>query len=148
MFRDLGFDPDPELDDGGIIDLVCGRPYVNLSREPKLYFRDFPYGYDFAALKQQPAAAFYPQPGMRPELATGRMWLKLPAIVFRMFRAHARMRRQMETLPAELRTRVFPEFAAAVAQARQDDLARLSPAELQDRLHVWITRTLVDFARV
>src|SRR5262249_21943346 len=87
MFRDLGFDPAPELDDEGIVELVCGRPYVNLSREPKLYFRDFPYGYDYAALKQQPAAAFYPQPGVRPELATGRMWLRLPAIAFRMFRA-------------------------------------------------------------
>jgi pyruvate,water dikinase len=148
MFRDLGFDPDPELDAEGIVDLVCGRPYVNLSREPKLYFRDFPYGYDFAALKQQPAAAFYPQPGVRPELATGRMWLKLPAIAFRMFRAHGRMRRQMEALPAELRTRVFPEFAAAAALARQDDLSRLSAAELQERLQLWIGRTLVNFARV
>jgi pyruvate,water dikinase len=148
MFRDLGFDPDPELDDEGIVDLVCGRPYVNLTREPKLYFRDFPYGYDFASLKQHPAAAFYPQPGVRPELATGRMWLKLPAIVFRMFRAHARMQRQGETLPAELRTHVFPEFAAAVEQARQDDLTRLPAAELQDRLRFWIDQTLVDFARV
>ncbi|MGE5194704.1 MAG: PEP/pyruvate-binding domain-containing protein [Deltaproteobacteria bacterium] len=148
MFRDLGFDPDPELDDEGIIDLVCGRPYVNLSREPKLYFRDFPYGYDFASLKEHPSASFYPQPGVRPELATGRMWLKVPAIVYRMFRAQARMRRQMETLANELHTRVFPEFAAAVAQARKDELARLSPSELHDRLRFWIARTLVDFARV
>jgi pyruvate,water dikinase len=148
MFRDLGFDPDPELDDEGIVDLVCGRPYVNLSREPKLYFRDFPYGYDYAALKRQPAAAFYPQPGVRPELATGRMWLKLPAIIFRMFRAQGQMQRQMETLPAELRTRVFPEFTAAVSQARQDDLSRRPAAELQQRLRLWIARTLVDFARV
>jgi pyruvate,water dikinase len=148
MFRDLGFDPDPELDEEGIVDLVCGRPYVNLTREPKLYFRDFPYGYDFAGLKQQPAAAFYPQPGVRPELATGRMWLKLPAIAFRMFRANGRMQRQMKSLPAELRTRIFPDFAAAAAAGRQDDLSRLSAAELQERLRLWIDRTLVGFARV
>ncbi len=35
MYRDLGFDPDPALDEEGIFDLVCGRPYCNLSRNPK-----------------------------------------------------------------------------------------------------------------
>jgi pyruvate,water dikinase len=76
------------------------------------------------------------------------MWLKLPILVFRMFRAQGRMQRQMETLPAELRMRVFPEFAAAGAQARKDDLSQLSAAELQERLRFWIDRTLVGFARV
>jgi pyruvate,water dikinase len=148
MFRDLGFDPDPQLDDEGFIDLVCGRPYVNLSREPKLYFRDFPYGYDFAALKQRPAASFYPQPGVNPSLATGRMWLKLPLIIYRIFRAQARMRRQIQTLARELRERVFPEFAKEVATARETDLAGLSSAELHERLQFWTARTLVEFARV
>ena len=37
MLRDLGYDPDPALDDEGVFDLVCGRPYCNLSREPKLH---------------------------------------------------------------------------------------------------------------
>src|SRR5262249_34132102 len=30
MYRDLGFDPDPALDDEGMFDLVCGQPYCNL----------------------------------------------------------------------------------------------------------------------
>src|SRR6185436_6755593 len=47
MYRDLGYDPDPALDEIGYFDLVCGRPYVNLSREPRWHFRDFPYGHDF-----------------------------------------------------------------------------------------------------
>lgn len=148
MFRDLGFDPDPQLDDEGIIDLVCGRPYINLSREPKLYFRDFPYGYDFAVLKKHPSASFYPQPGVNPALATGRMWLKLPMIVFRMFRAQARMKSQMQTLARELRERIFPEFAAETARARAENLADMSLAQLHDRLQLWTTRTLVEFARM
>ncbi len=148
MFRDLGFDPDPQLDEAGIIDLICGRPYVNLSREPKLYFRDFPYGYDFAALKQRPAASFYPQPGVNASLATGRMWLKLPLIIYRMFRSQSRMRRQMQTLGGELRASVFPKFAKAVTAARQIEVAGLSANELHGRLQFWTTRTLVEFARI
>jgi pyruvate,water dikinase len=147
MFRDLGFDPHPQLDEEGIVDLICGRPYVNLSREPKLYFRDFPYGYDFAALKQRPSASFYPQPGVNPALATGRMWLKLPLIIWRIFRAQAQMRRQMQSLARELRERVFPEFAADVLVARQIDLARLSASQLHEHLQFWITKTLIEFAR-
>ena len=38
MYRDLGFEPDPSLDEDGIYDLVCGRPYCNLSREPRLHY--------------------------------------------------------------------------------------------------------------
>lgn len=148
MFRDLGYDPDPELDDGGFIDLVCGRPYVNLSREPKLYFHDFPYGYDFAALKGRPAGSFYPQPTVIASAATGRTWLKLPATVYRMFRAHRHMRRQMQSLAGELRQRTFPEFAAEVAKARQIDIAGLAESELLDRLEFWRARTLVEFARI
>ena len=54
-------DPDPALDSAGFIDLICGRPYVNLDREPLLYFRDFPYGYDFAAIRARPQLAIYPK---------------------------------------------------------------------------------------
>lgn len=147
MFRDLGFDPDQELDDESFIDLVCGRPYVNLSREPKLYFRDFPFGYDFHALKQHPAAALYPQPAVNVALATGRTWLRLPAIVLRMLRAHSRMRRQMASFAEELRTRIFPEFAAAVAGARSIDVAGLTIEQLFERFEHWRHRTLIDFAR-
>ena len=147
MFRDLGYDPDPVLDDEGFIDLVCGRPYVNLSREPKLYFRDFPLGYDFAVLKERPAAALYPQPSVNAAGATIWTWLRLPAITFRMLRTHARMRRQMTSLADELRSRIFPELAAEVAKARSVDVAGLSIVQLYERFEHWRTRTLIDFAR-
>lgn len=148
MFRDLGYDPAPELDEDGFIDLICGRPYINLSREPKLYFRDFPYGYDFAALKQNPSASFYPQPTVNPALATARTWLNLPLIIYRMFRAHRRMRQQMHTLAAELRERVFPELAAEVAEALDVNLTQLETIELLMESQIWWKRTLVEFARV
>src|SRR5207249_8280567 len=51
MYRDLGFDPDPALDEEGVYDLVCGRPYCNLSREPRLHFHRLPFEHNSAALK-------------------------------------------------------------------------------------------------
>ena len=147
MFRDLGFDPDPALDDEGFIDLVCGRPYINLRREPKIYFRDFPYGYDFAVLKARPEAALYPQPGVNAAAATARLWLRLPSIVFRMFCAQAKMQREMKTCADKLRNEIFPQLVRDVEQARQQDLGRMSPAELLALLKHWRERTLNDFAR-
>ena len=55
MYRDLGFDPDPALDDEGIFDLVCGRPYCNLSREPRMQYQQLPFEHPFAALKADAA---------------------------------------------------------------------------------------------
>lgn len=147
MFRDLGFDPDPVLDNEGFIDLVCGRPYVNLSREPKLYFRDFPYGYDFATLKAYPEKAIYPTPAVQSAQATGRMWFRLPLIVWRMLRSSARIAGLMKTTADVLRQSVFPDFLSEVDVAANADWSQLAPQELLDRLQHWTDRTLVDFAR-
>ncbi|MEK6261274.1 MAG: PEP/pyruvate-binding domain-containing protein [Planctomycetota bacterium] len=66
LYRDLGFDPDPTLDDDGVYDLAFGRPYCNLSREPLLYFRGFPLEHPFETLKADPRKALYPQPVLNP----------------------------------------------------------------------------------
>src|SRR5580704_125335 len=50
MYRDLGCHPDPALDNDTVFDLVCGRPYCNLSREPLMQFSIFPFEHSFAAL--------------------------------------------------------------------------------------------------
>ena len=38
MYRDLGYDPDPALDEEGVFDLVCGRPYCKQTQE---YFWEY-----------------------------------------------------------------------------------------------------------
>ncbi len=146
-YRDLGFDPEPVLDEEGFIDLICGRPYVNLSREPRLFFRDFPYGHSFVALKANPERALYPQPAVLPERTSGRFWLRLPLIFWKMLRAHSRMKRQSAGQAELLRRETFPRFAEEVRGEQQADLATLSPAELRDRFQHWTDRTLTDFAR-
>ncbi len=147
MFRDLGFDPDPMLDQEGFLDLVCGRPYVNLSREPKLYFRHMPLSHSFATLKAHPERALYPQPTPDPEGVTAGFLFRLPVVVYRMLRNHSRLKRQSRYFGDYLRREAFPRFAPEVEAERQVDLQQLETTELLTRLHHWIDRTLNDFAR-
>ena len=147
MYRDLGFDPDPALDRDGFIDLICGRPYVNLGREAMLYFAGFPYTHDFAALKADPERAMYPVPTIDRTRIHGRFWLKLPRILLKMARAHAQMARQGRTQADRLRREVFPRFIREVEVERAVDLGGIPSPELLDRLERWTVRTLEGFAR-
>jgi pyruvate,water dikinase len=147
MLRDLGFDPDPRLDDEGFIDLICGRPYVNLSREPGLYFRDFPAGHSFAVLKANPEKAFYPQPTPDSDRVTARFLFRVPIIFFRMLRNAARMRRQAKVFAEHLRQTAFPRFREEVKQAETESLETKADLELLTYLCHWIDRTLNEFAR-
>ncbi|HMF12596.1 MAG TPA: PEP/pyruvate-binding domain-containing protein, partial [Gemmataceae bacterium] len=151
MYRDLGFDPDPALDEDGVYDLVCGRPYCNLSQEPRLHFRRLPFIHDFATLKAAPQKALYPQPTINAGRAGWRFWLFAPIIIPRamiqVIRAELRQRETAKTLPERLREEVFPGFAAETTRAAAEDLTRLDGPALLARLEHWTQRSLVDFAR-
>ena len=71
----FGFDPDPALDEIGMFDLICGRPYCNLSREPRMQYRNMPLEHNFAQLKKTRRRALYPQ-------ATLQLQGKSPAAFF------------------------------------------------------------------
>ncbi len=147
MYRDLGFDPDPELDQEGIYDLVCGRPYCNLSREPRMQNRHVPFEHSFAALKANPAKALYPQPTLNPARAGPMFWLLLPWLTFKLFRSSLKISHLSRTLAYRLGEEVFPTFAMETGREAVQDLSGLDSSALLERLEFWIRRTLVDFAR-
>ncbi len=147
MYRDLGFDPDPALDKEGIFDLICGRPYCNLSREPRMQFRDLPFEHPFAVLKANPRKALYPQPVLNPARAGWRFWLLLPIITIRLIRSAAILKRLGRTFPQHFRQDILPTFRAAVHKEAGENLAGLGNAALLERLERIIRLTLVDFAR-
>ena len=151
MYRDLGFDPAPALDDDGVYDLICGRPYCNLSREPRLHFRLLPFEHNFAALKAAPQKALYPQPTVNAGRGGWRFWLFAPIIIPRamiqMIRAELRQRTMSRELPTRLREEVFPKFAAETARKGALDITSLDDAALLARLESLIQRTLLELAR-
>jgi pyruvate,water dikinase len=147
MYRDLGFDPHPSLNEVGIYDLVCGRPYCNLSREPRMQFRYLPYYHPFAALKAAPQQALYPQALLDPARASWRFWLFLPWHCINLVRSGVRLQRMKQGLTERLRNDRFPAFATETEQAAQEALQPLDTITLLERLDYWVERTLCDFAR-
>jgi pyruvate,water dikinase len=151
MYRDLGFDPDPRLDDVGIFDLICGRPYCNLSREARMHYRHLPFEHNFAAIKAAPNKALYPQPRINPFHAGWQFWLlaplRLPWTTWRMSRAERRRQRLAGTFPDDFHRRIVPAFDAEVQREQGADYSRLDPPALVARLEYCIQRTLLDFAR-
>ena len=77
-YRDLGFHPSQRVEREGILDLICGRVYVNLNREAELHFDGFPFAHDFNALKQNPQQAMYAQAQTDITRSNASFWLKLP----------------------------------------------------------------------
>lgn len=152
MYRDLGFTPDPTLDDEGIFDLVCGRPYCNLSREPLMQYPELPLGHSFAALKAEPTKALYPQqPSYSASRAGWRFWLFLPFIVggfmVRSTRRLGILQQTTKTFADHFRQNVLPAFLTEVAREEKTDLTHLESSALLERLEFWIQRTLYEFAR-
>lgn len=146
MYRELGFDPDPALNESGAFDLIGGRPYVNLNREGKMYFRDFPYGHDFAALKANPALAIYPTPTVVPTLATWRTWLRLPLIAWKMAISPGKLLARRKSAADHLQQEVFPQARKRAEEDAAADLKSLGNEELLQRLQDRIEEILVRLA--
>jgi phosphohistidine swiveling domain-containing protein len=147
MYRDFGFAPDPALADLTVYDLVGGRPYCNLGREPRLQAKRPLFGYPFALYKQQPAQALDPKPDTSRMLGGFWKFLRLPGVLWNLIRTTQRIQKAIRTFADEYRTKIAPAFRAEVAKAAGDDLSRLDPPALLERFRYWVKRTLVEFAR-
>lgn len=147
MYRDLGFSPDPAVDEAGIFDLVCGRPYCNLSREPLMQHSSLPLEHDFVRLKADPSKALYPQATPNFARAGWGFWLKLPFLFLKMAWTNRRLRRMERSFEEKFERDIVPRFLNEVKAAEKEDLSRLSDASLLERFAYWRQRTLFDFAR-
>ena len=57
MYRMVGFDPSPGVRESGFLELIAGRPYMDLSRAPGMFFEPMPFRYDIDLLRINPDAA-------------------------------------------------------------------------------------------
>jgi pyruvate,water dikinase len=147
MYRDLGFDPDPALDDIGTFDLIAGRPYCNLSRDPKMQFANMPFEHSFARLKANPSLALYPQATFNPRRAGFLFFVKAPLYFFRMWRTQIRQHQLTRTFADDFTKSIVPRYLAEIEKLEREDYSKLSAGELLHQLHEIIQLTLFDFAR-
>jgi pyruvate,water dikinase len=146
-YRDLGYDPDPSLGEEGVFDLVCGRPYCNLSREPRLYSRGRPMEHPFAALKADPHKALYPRAVPAQSRAGWKDRLLAPLHAVSALRFEMRLQRWCRTFADRLRSEILPAFAQEADRGAAEDWTALDESTLLERLDYWTRRTLYDFAR-
>ena len=145
-YRGLGFYPSGQLDDEGILDLICGRVYVNLNREAELHFEGFPFAHDFDALKRNPQQAMYAQAQTDITRSNASFWLKLPLHIVRMSKAEMRLRQCRSDFDRLLTEEVFPTFQGEVEAERGILYSDLSDAELVAKFQTWRAKTFDDFA--
>ena len=144
-YRSLGFYPSKRVDDEGILDLVCGRIYVNLNREAELHFDGFPFAHDFNALKQNPQQAMYAQAATDITRSTASFWLKLPLHVVRMSKAEMRLRQCRSDFDQILSTQVFPAFQSEVEAEWDISYSELSDVELIGKFQTWCAKNIERF---
>ena len=145
-YRSLGFYPSQRVDAEGILDLICGRIYVNLNREAELHFEGFPLAHDFNALKQNPQQAMSAQAQTDIKRSTVSFWLKLPLHIIRMSKAEMRLRHLRSDFDRLLTEEIFPTFQKEIEAERACSYVDLSDAELVAKFQVWRAKTLDDFA--
>ncbi len=151
MYRDLGFDPDPALAEECAFDLIGGRPYCNLSREPRLSDHHLPLEHPFAELKADPRRALYPTPRLNAWAFPWTFWLtlpyQLPALAWRIWSGGRVRERLLATFAREYRDEIAPAFLREADEADAIDPASLNDQQLDDHLRHWIARTTRHFAR-
>jgi len=140
MYCDFGFNPDPTLAATSAYDLIGGRPYLNLAREPRLESARPLAGYPLATYRANPHLALDPK---RENPRGLRKWLGL----FGLLKVAAKITAASKAFAAEFREKIIPAFAAEVERANQQDLSKLDPPALVRRFETWVDRTLVGFAR-
>jgi pyruvate,water dikinase len=148
LYQDLGYQPDLSLADDGAYDLICGRTYCNLSREPLFFARGQPLEHDFAALKAEPHKAIaYPQPQVNAAKRPWHSLLLAPFSFLTSLQFEMALQNWSKSFADKFRNEIIPTFNAETDKAWAQDVSGLSPAELLAELERWIQRTLIDFAR-
>ena len=145
--RELGFLPSRRFDEEGVLDLICGRLYFNLSREVEFNFHGFLFEHDFQQLKRDPNKAIYPQPTPNIKRSNALFWIKFPYYIVKAITAelkHSKLRKELDKL---LSKKIFPTFEQYVQTQRQVSLEELSDQEVIDKFYEWREKTLNDFAK-
>lgn len=146
LFRKLGFEPEPALDDVGVLDLICGRPYYNLSRLARMYFCGIPFSHPIEDIRSEPRRAVYPSPQIDFRAASPWLWRHLPRTFWRMLGARRRLDRWRRTLGEPTVKGIAPMFVAEVRRALDENLGTLDAVALLVRYRAWVRRVVDEFA--
>ncbi len=145
-YRSLGFHPSKHVDKNGILDIICGRIYINLNREAELFFDGFPLVHNFEELKQNPRKALYAQAKTDIKHSTPSFWMRLPQHIIRMTKAELQLNKCRSDYDQILREQEIPDFHEMVRLEQPVSYTELSDKELVHKFREWTQKTLDTFA--
>ena len=143
MYRDYGFAPDSALATTSAYDLIGGRPFMNLGREPRLQSNKPLFGYPLAKYKTAPHFALDPKPDTAQMLGGFGKWFRALGLI----PISVKIASSSKSFADEFRKTILPAFAKAVEAAAGDELTKFDATTLVKRFETWVARTLVEFAR-
>ena len=145
-YRSLGFHPSKHVDKNGILDIICGRIYINLNREAELFFDGFPLVHNFEELKQNPRKALYAQAKTDIKHSTPSFWVRLPQHIIRMTKAELQLNKCRSNYDQILREQEIPDFHEMVRLEQNVSYTELSDKEIVHKFREWTQKTLDVFA--
>lgn len=145
-YRSLGFHPSKHVDKNGILDIICGRIYINLNREAELFFDGFPLVHNFEELKQNPRKALYAQAKTDIKHSTPSFWVRLPQHIIRMTKAELQLNKCRSDYDQILKEQEIPDFHEMVRLEQNVSYTELSDKELVHKFREWTQKTLDSFA--
>ena len=145
MYRDLGYQPSPEVFRDGFLELIAGRIYADPERAAKLFWAGMPLCYDLDAVVRNPKIMDAAPTTFDPFRADVKFLAVLPGLVTRMLWCSHKMRALRKIVVTRFEQQILPPYLDWVTAKRQQNLGQLNTNELCVELHARIARVLTQF---
>ncbi len=130
LYRSLGYTPSRRVCEHGFLELIAGRIYADPDRMVEMFCDGWPLGCDLTALRANPRLIDRNPTCFAPE-RTDALWLfRLPAILWTMFRAARRVKREAPRAAERFDQQALPSFRAYVASEHARSLRELADCDL------------------
>jgi phosphohistidine swiveling domain-containing protein len=145
MYRDLGYQPSPEVCREGFLELIAGRIYADPERAAMLFWSGMPLRYDLDAVVRDPKVMDAAPSLFDPTRADGRFLVSLPSLICRMLTCSRNMKALRKIVVERFEKEILPPYLEWVAAKRRQDLGKHSTVELLAELRERIDRVLNEF---
>lgn len=147
MYQDLGYFPSEACKEQGMLELICGRTFINLQLQAQMYFDQYPIEYDYEDLRENPENAAYPPTKFNPQKASASFWLKFPYYIVKMLIAAGKIGAVSKKFHGQFEEMILPKFLTYIKDERQRNLSEDSSQELFELFESRRKAVMDDFAR-
>ncbi len=147
MYRDFGYQPSETVLRDGFLELIAGRIYLDPDRAAELFWSHLPLEYDLDQVLADPSVIETAPSKFQAAKADGTFFLRLPGVLWKMFRGSRAMRRARRGAAERFNREILPNYLADLDRARQVDLRQMTVNEVLGQLESLTIRILDQFGK-